>query len=253
MSTHFYNYEDFEANPNSTNFQIEFDTIDGVNIDKTPLIDQVQYKMVSDVEEVEYKLYYLKVREGLGDTPTYGDSTYVSYKGMLINQNIFDSSPVPIWFQLPNVVQGFREGVIEFNGATGFSENQDGTFVYEDFGIGAIFLPSGLGYYNSPVAGTTAYAPLIFTFNMLAVNVADQDNDGVININEDLNNDRNFYNDDTDGDLIPDFVDPDDDGDNILTKYEDLNEDGDPRNDDSDGDGIPNYLDKDSTVSTQDS
>ncbi len=88
---------------------------------------------------------------------------------------------------------------------------------------------------------------------MLSVNDADQDNDGVLNIYEDLDDDRSLYSDDTDGDFIPDFLDPDDDGDNILTKYEDLDEDGDPRNDDSDNDGVPNYLDKDSTVSTQDS
>lgn len=253
LSTHFYNYEEFQQDPNSSTFQIIFDTIAGENSDKIPLIDQVENKIVYDAEEVEYKLYFLKVREGLGDTPTFGDSTFVRYTGMLLNKDIFDSSPQPIWFQLPNVVQGFREGVIEFNGATGFVENPDGTFVYENFGIGAIFLPSGLGYYNSPVAGTTAYAPLIFTFNMISVNEADQDNDGVLNIHEDLDGDRSLYNDDTDEDLVPDFLDPDDDGDNILTKYEDLNEDGDPRNDDSDGDGVPNYLDEDSTESTQDS
>ena len=253
LSTHFYNYEEFQADPTSSTFEIEFDTVAGENLDKTPLIDQVEYKLVNDAEEVEYKLYYLKVRAGLGDTPTFGDSTYVKYKGILINQDVFDSSPLPIWFQLPNVVQGFREGAIEFNGATGFTENPDGTFTYDDFGIGAIFLPSGLGYFNAPVSGTTSYAPLIFTIHMLSVNDADQDNDGVLNIYEDLDDDRSLYSDDTDGDFIPDFLDPDDDGDNILTKYEDLDEDGDPRNDDSDNDGVPNYLDEDSTVSTQDS
>ncbi len=85
-----------------------------------------------------------------------------------------------------------------------------------------------------------------------ALDDADQDNDGILNIYEDLDNDRNLFSDDTDEDLIPDFLDSDDDGDNILTKYEDLDGDGDPRNDDSDNDGVPNYLDKDSTVSTQD-
>jgi len=252
LSTHFYNYEEFQLDPNSSTFEIEFDTIAGENSDKIPLIDQVEDKLVYDAEEVEYKLYYLKVREGLGDTPTFGDSTFVTYTGTLIDQNVFDNSPIPIWFQLPNVVQGFREGVIEFNGATGFTENPDGTFNYDNFGIGAIFLPSGLGYFNAPTAGTSAYSPLIFTFHMLGVNEADSDNDGVLNIDEDLDGDRNLYSDDTDEDLIPDFLDSDDDGDNILTIYEDLNEDGDPRNDDSDNDGIPNYLDKDSTVSTQD-
>ncbi|MBT8395137.1 MAG: hypothetical protein HKO81_02910 [Flavobacteriaceae bacterium] len=252
LSTHFYNYEEFQLDPNSSSFEIEFDTIAGLNIDKTPLIDQVEYKMLTDVEDVEYKLYYLKVREGLGETSTFGDSTYVRYIGSLIDSEVFDSSPVPVWFELPNVVQGFREGIIEFNGATGFSSNGDGTFSYDNFGIGAIFIPSGLGYFNSPISGTNAYDPLIFRFHVLGVNEADRDGDGVINIHEDLDGDRNLFSDDTDGDLIPNYADPDDDGDNILTINEDLDEDGDPRNDDSDNDGIPNYLDEDSTVSNLD-
>jgi hypothetical protein len=252
LSTHFYNYEEFQADPNSSTFQIEFDTIAGENLDKTPLMDQVEYKMIYDAEDVEYKLYYLKVREGLGDTPTFGDAARLKYQGILINQDEFDSSPVPVWFQLPNVVQGFREGVVEFNGATGFTENPDGTITFDDFGIGAIFVPSGLGYFNAPVSGINSYAPLIFKIQVLVVNESDQDEDGILNIYEDLDDDRNLYSDDTDEDFVPDFLDPDDDGDGTLTKYEDLDEDGDPRNDDSDNDGVPNYLDKDSTVSTQD-
>lgn len=50
---------------------------------------------------------------------------------------------------------------------------------------------------------------------------------------------------DTDGDNISDFRDTDDDGDGIETIDEDLNQDGDYGNDDSDADGIPNYLDSD--------
>ena len=50
---------------------------------------------------------------------------------------------------------------------------------------------------------------------------------------------------DTDGDGIPDFRDTDDDDDGIMTSDEDLNSDGNYANDDSDEDGIPNYLDPD--------
>jgi len=77
---------------------------------------------------------------------------------------------------------------------------------------------------------------------------SDHDNDGVITAKEDVNGDGNIYNDDTDGDGIPNYLDPDDDNDEILTRDEDANGDGDPTNDDADGDGIPNYLDTDSTV-----
>ncbi|GGG39643.1 DUF6252 family protein [Bizionia arctica] len=73
----------------------------------------------------------------------------------------------------------------------------------------------------------------------------DDDNDGVLTINEDLNGDGDPTNDDTDGDSIPNYLDEDDDGDSILTINEDIDADGDVVNDDTDGDSIPNYLDND--------
>ena len=73
----------------------------------------------------------------------------------------------------------------------------------------------------------------------------DDDGDGVLTVDEDIDMDGDPTNDDTDGDGIPDYLDADDDGDSILTRDEDLDGDGDPRNDDTDGDGIPNYLDRD--------
>ena len=50
---------------------------------------------------------------------------------------------------------------------------------------------------------------------------------------------------DTDGDGIPDYRDTDDDDDGIDTVDEDLDSDGNYANDDSNGNGIPNYLDSD--------
>ena len=276
LSTHYYNYEEFEADPSSSTFQIEFDTtaVD-INSDKIALIDHVNlhFKIVEDFEGVEYKLYYLKVREGLGDTPTFGDSTLVKYNGTLLNQISFDSSSSPTWFQLPNLVQGFRETIVEFNGASGFDDmDNDGVDTFYNFGIGAMFIPSGLGYFNAFNTGIPSYSPLIFTFDLLGVNdETDSDNDGISNIHEDLDDNRNLYSDDTDADFTANFLDTDDDGDGTLTKYEDLEPDSDlevdrdgdgdptndfgdldPTNDDDDNDGIPNYLDSDSTISNQD-
>ncbi len=113
----------------------------------------------------------------------------------------------------------------------------------------------------------------------LAINPdADEDADGILNKDEDLNNDGNFENDDTDGNGIanykdtdddgdsidtkaegatldtdndgtPNYLDVDDDGDGINTIAEDQNGDGDPTNDDMDNDGTPDYLDdSDDTV-----
>lgn len=73
----------------------------------------------------------------------------------------------------------------------------------------------------------------------------DDDNDGILSINEDIDGDGDPTNDDTDADGTPDYLDTDDDGDSILTQYEDLDIDGGFLNDDTDADGIPNYLDND--------
>ncbi len=81
----------------------------------------------------------------------------------------------------------------------------------------------------------------------------EDDNDGILAENEDLNNNGDLNDDDTDNDGIPNYIDVDDDGDNVLTKTElellDPNTDNDnnPITNplDTDNDGIPNYLDND--------
>lgn len=80
----------------------------------------------------------------------------------------------------------------------------------------------------------------------------DDDNDGLTNEDEDLNQDDDFTNDDTDGDGIPNFQDEDDDNDTIMTMVEIstsvLDEDEtleEGEFPDTDNDGVPNYLDDD--------
>ncbi|WGD34331.1 hypothetical protein [Olleya sp. YS] len=82
--------------------------------------------------------------------------------------------------------------------------------------------------------------------------LVEDDNDGVPAEMEDINGNGDLYDDDTDGDLIPNFLDVDDDGDNVLTVTELTDFDGNDDDDnpltnpeDTDGDGIPNYLDDD--------
>ncbi|MEZ4970157.1 MAG: hypothetical protein R2814_10995 [Flavobacteriaceae bacterium] len=75
----------------------------------------------------------------------------------------------------------------------------------------------------------------MFEVNLLATNTADHDRDGVSTILEDLDGDGDLFNDDTDGDGIPNYLDADDDGDGVLTKDE-LG--------DADNNGVPDYLDK---------
>ena len=72
----------------------------------------------------------------------------------------------------------------------------------------------------------------------------DDDGDGIpSNGRYQCQNDVN--DDDTDGDGTPNYLDNDDDGDTVATIDEDINENGNNDDDDTDGDGIPNYLDDD--------
>ncbi|MBP2832799.1 hypothetical protein J8281_11435 [Aquimarina sp. U1-2] len=74
----------------------------------------------------------------------------------------------------------------------------------------------------------------------------EDDQDGILAEEEDLNGNGNLDDDDTDGDGIPNYKDQDDDNDNVLTSVElgsDFLENGNLL--DTDGDGIPDYLDED--------
>ncbi|MDH7444292.1 FKBP-type peptidyl-prolyl cis-trans isomerase [Aquimarina sp. 2201CG14-23] len=192
------------------------------------------------------------------------------------NRRVFDSAVTPLWFDQVSLIEGWRETVVDFKGASGFVENADGTASYNmDFGNCTVFFPSGLGYFSSaaPGGGIPLYSPLIFSIQLYGVNESDHDNDGVPSYLEDIDNDRLVLDedDDTDNDTRFNFLDTDDDGDGTLTIDEDLEPDtdllvdrdgdgdptndigdGDPTNDDTDNDGIPNYLDTDDTASRTD-
>ena len=79
----------------------------------------------------------------------------------------------------------------------------------------------------------------------LTINVTQQDdNDGIPRNQEDLNGNGNLFDDDSDGDGIPNFIDTDDDNDNVPTSVEIINNDGDELPD-NDEDDTPDYLDPD--------
>lgn len=239
LATHFYNYEEFEQNPiysdlsvspytvtPNDNFGIVFDTIAGENSDKIPLIEQVTSKIVKDIEGNDCKLYYLVVREGLGGDIHPIDQVFANYKGFLGDGTLFDSTVSGVPFHLTSVgnylgvVDGFREGLIEFKAREGYTENNDGTLTNHNHGIGAVFVPSGLGYFAQTQSKIPAYSNLYFSFRPEKRILFDHDMDGVFSYLEDINGNGDSFDDDTDGDNIPDFVDVDDDGDGVLTKDE---------------------------------
>ena len=211
---------------------------------ETPLMDQVETQNIIK-NDIAYKLYYSKLSEGFGISPSRADSVLTKYTGMLLDSTVFDAPSTNIWLQLTDVIDGWSYGFMNFKGGTKMV-NPDESFFYENQGKGFLFIPSGLAYSNIGRSTIPPNASLVFQISLNEVNISDHDNDGVSSILEDVNGDGNVKNDDTDGDLIPNYLDVDDDNDGKLTRDEDTNGNGNWFDDDADSDGIPNFLDKDS-------
>lgn len=189
---------------------------------------ELEFKEV-DLHDITYKVYYLKLREGIGESPTRVDSTLVAYKGNTIykgtvdgvtvyDQSVFEENVNPIWFNLDGVIKGWAEIIPQFKVGT-YSSNPDGTISFQDFGVGVVFIPSGLAYFNSIRPGIQAYSNLVFNFKLYNMRRMDHDRDGILSMYE---YGPSFDQDpiDTDGDDRPDYLDVDDDADGVLTKIE---------------------------------
>ena len=255
LSTYYFNEEDFITQSQNFQFDIEFSTeATSGTFTRTPLIDYVDnvinnFTIITKkivVEDVEHTLYVLKLVQGNGnEKPRFCDEAFLSYEGVLLDNTVFDNALNPIKLDLSSTVKGFSESVSEFNIATNSIDNGDGTFTYQNFGVGAAFMPSALGYYNGGAGGISPYSPLVFKLKVYGTTELDHDEDGIPTYIEDLNGNNDLLDEDSDEDTIPNYLDNNDDGDPILTINEDVNGDGNYLNDDTDADGIPNYLDSD--------
>jgi FKBP-type peptidyl-prolyl cis-trans isomerase FkpA len=281
LETHYYNSSDFETPGDYTIDDIVITELpqdeEGNYLtlpdpaDNTLLIDAIETRTATYVDVI-YEFYILKLNQGGGDAPHFTDSIVLNYSGNLQDETVFDSTVnADDPFDLIELIPGWRNAIPEFNTAASYVINGDGTTTYSNYGLGMMFLPSGLAYYSAPPVGITSYSNLIFKFELYKTEVNDHDEDGVPTYMEDLDGDQNIFSDDTDADDLPNFIDFDDDGDGTLTIDEDLEPDsdllvdrdndgdptndigdGDPTNDDTDSDGIPNYLDTDNTESRWD-
>ncbi|WP_237708937.1 FKBP-type peptidyl-prolyl cis-trans isomerase [Gillisia marina] len=178
LQTHFYNEEDFQNPVEGFDYRIKFDSIAGANSDKTPLIDSdLLTTKVVNRNDVDYTIYILKIREGVGAHPTFADSTFQNYRGELLNRISFDNTANPVWFDHPGAlsqanpgiaVVALTEALIEFGEASDFTVNADNTVTFtDDFGVGAVFLPSGLAYFNNPTSNIPAYSHLFLVFSCI--------------------------------------------------------------------------------------
>ena len=205
------------------------------------------------LHNVDYELYYLVLRPGIGESPCNVDGVFTSYRGDYLSRDattkvlsatkftdiIFPQSI----FDLSTAIRGWKEIFPQFKKGT-YTANPDGTVSYYDFGSGLIFIPSGLGYFNfsPPTSAIPAYSPLVFSFKLYEIQRLDHEvenrggilipvPDGILSFQEDLNGDGYIWTtselptgtpnpDDTDKDGVPNFLDIDDDGDNYTTKLE---------------------------------
>jgi hypothetical protein len=208
------------------------------------------------IHNVAYKIYYLVLRPGVGQSPTNVDGVLTAYQGEYlqrvaattttvetISSTLFEEAKNPQLMKnlYSSAVQGLSEIFPQFKTGN-YSSNADGTVTYKDFGAGVMFIPSGLGYFSSGSGSIPAYAPLVFSFKLYEIQRLDHEvsdgkatPDGVLSYLENKSGDGYMYNylntvnylsatsinpNDTDGDGIPDFLDTDDDGDGYTTKLE---------------------------------
>ena len=268
LKTHHYNYYEFENPTPDFDYKIRFDTItEGKKDTIIPLFDQVVTREY-DYQEIPHTLYLLIVREGVGEKPMLGHSVLHQYEGMLLNGEVFDQSYQPLNRTTLSVdsdgfnvftggasVEGFNRILTgELGIGTGYVDNPDGTITWNpDYGIGAVFMPSGLGYFATLRGSIPSYSPLIFKVDVYGFDEVDQElralggqaaisPDGIPSHLEDIDGDGDPRNDDTDEDGIANYGDADDDGDGVLTSAE-YDKDGDGIADDYNNDGTPDYLD----------
>ena len=174
-------------------------------------------------DPVDYKLYYILLDEGDGAEPKSVDSTFVSYKGWNLSNVVFDQNNSGTWFSFPDSnasISGFRQILSKVKTASSFVINSNGSVSYSNSGNVIVFIPSGLAYFSGARANINQYSSIAFQIKLHALKERDNDKDRILDKYEDLNNNNDYFDDDTDGDMIPDFLDTDDDGDAFLTKFE---------------------------------
>jgi len=220
LSSHYYNSGDFVGDPNPTMASLVITKLaDGESVpaEHTLLASAVEEKN-SIFSGQEYVYYVLRINQGGGeDSPNLSDDVRLNYSGFLTDGEVFDSSVIPTEFDLTGLIPGWSRIIPEFNTAESYIINGDGTVSYNNFGVGVMFIPSGLGYYSAGSQGIGPYRCLIFKFDLVQSEVNDHDLDGIPSFAENLDDDFDINDEDTDEDGLFNFIDNDDDNDGVLT------------------------------------
>lgn len=226
LSTHYYNSDFFLTGTNHKYSDIvitELGEGEDVPAGHTLLLDAVETHTTT-YEETDYEYYVLRLNQGGGESPRFTDRVRVRYEGFSVDSGeVFDSRATPEDFSLTGVVfgtgliRGWQLILPQFSTSTDFVLNS-GIVEYNNYGLGMMFLPSGLAYFSGTASGSiSAYSNLIFKFELLQYEEVDHDGDGIPSYVEDLDANLDVLDDDTDEDLAPNYIDLDDDGDGVNT------------------------------------
>lgn len=189
-------------------------------------------------DDVEYTVYYMIINEGAGENPITIDNVYTAYRTFNMQKEMIEENLYGFWSSFPStihaphteVISGYRQILPLIKTASGVIEHADGTFSFENPGRIIAFIPSGLGYFSTGRSKIPAYTSTIFDISLVYKEHADHDGDGILSIYEDINENGDFWDDDTDNDGTPNFLDVDDDADGKTTReeitYETVDENG---------------------------
>ena len=205
---------------------------------------------------INYKLYYLVLREGEkdivtdlgGQSPSNADAVLASYSGSYLQSTTtadvtsviatpFEEVKInPKYLSLLTTIKGWGEIFPQFKTGS-YTSNNDNTITYTGFGAGVMFIPSGLAYYNYGAGSIPSYAPLVFSFKLYEIQRLDSDGDGIFNYQEDVNIELNKDTDKNNFGYMYDYRN--------SVNYPTFPEDKIRYADDTDKDGIPNFVDVD--------
>lgn len=83
--------------------------------EKQAIQQYIASHQLEGVSEKSSGIFYQKISEGTGDVVKSGQSVKVAYKGMFLNDEIFDQSksgsPLSFVIDYPDIIKGFQEGI----------------------------------------------------------------------------------------------------------------------------------------------
>lgn len=133
-----------------------------------PIKNNIKSKTITE-NDIEYKLYYLTTKEGVGSYAKDIDSVYMAYSGILLDSTVFQNRVSQHWVFLNSresrYITGFKKGATLFKSGI-LKTNPDESFYFENGGQGYVFIPSGLAYGNRETGRIPKNTSLIFKFEI---------------------------------------------------------------------------------------